>query len=91
MRFARRGRPFRIRARAVGSRLPFVRLGLYSRSGKGLGHSRLFRMPRGRLLRPHIWIRRRLPRGTYTIVARAATPGGTRLRAFRRGIVIRRR
>jgi hypothetical protein len=91
MRFAHRGRPFRLRARALGSGMTAVRLGLYSRSGKGLGHSRLFRMPRGRLLRPHIWVRHRLPRGRYTIVARAAATGGTRLRAARRGIVIRRR
>ena len=88
MRFARRGRPFQIRARALGSGLPYVRLGLYTRGGKPMGHSRLFRMRRGRLLRPHIRVRRKLPRGTYTIVARAQTPGGTRLRAFRRGIAI---
>ena len=88
MRFARRRRPFRIRARALGSGLAYVRLGLYSRSGKGFGHSRLFRMRRGRLLRPHVRVRRKLPRGTYTIVARAQTPGGTRLRAYRRGIRI---
>lgn len=91
MRFARRGRPFRIRARALGSRLDAVRLVVLSRSGRRLGRSRVFRMPRGRLLRPHVWVRHRLRRGRYTIVARARTPGGTRLRAYRRGIVIRRR
>ena len=91
MRQARGGRPFRIRARALGSRLTAVRLGLYSQSGRPLGHSRLFRMSRGRLLRPHLWVRRRLAPGRYKIVARAQTPGGTRLRAYRRGIVIRRR
>jgi hypothetical protein len=88
MRSARRGHPFRIRARALGSGMAAVRLGLYSRSGKPLGHSRLFGMRRGRLLRPHIHVRRKLARGTYKIVARAETPGGTRLRAFRRGIDI---
>jgi len=91
MREARGGRPFRIRARALGSRLSAVRLGLYSRSGRPLGHSRLFRMSRGRLLRPHVWVRHRLAPGRYTFVARAETPGGTRLRAYRRGVVIRRR
>ena len=91
MRFACRGRPFRIRARALGSRLDRVRLTLVGRGGRRLGRSRVFRMPRGRLLRPHLRVSHRLARGRYTIVASARTPGGTRLRAYRRGIVIRRR
>jgi hypothetical protein len=91
MRAARRGRPFRIRVRAHGSGLSSVRLALYDRKGRRLGRSRVFRMERGRLLRPHIKVRRRLARGRYRVLAKALTPGGTRLRAERRGIVIRRR
>lgn len=90
MRFAHRGRPFRIRARALGSSFTSVRLTLVGRHGRRLGRSRVFGMRRGRLLRPHLRVSQRLARGRYTIVASAKTPGGTRLQAYRRGILIRR-
>ena len=91
MRRARRGRPFRIRARAVGSRLRGVRISVYSMSGRRIGGSRVFYMPRGRLLRPRVWVKRRLPRGSYAVVARARMPSGRRLGGSRHGIEINRR
>jgi hypothetical protein len=91
MRFAHRGRPFRIRARALGSGFASVRLTLIGRGGHRLGRSRVFGMRRGRLLRPHLRVGHRLARGSYTIVASARTPDGTKLRSYRRHIIIRRR
>ena len=91
MRRARRGRPFRIRTRAVGSRMHGVRISVYSMSGRRIGGSRVFYMPRGRLLKPRVWVKRRLRRGSYTVVARARMPSGPRLSGARGGIEINRR
>jgi len=91
MRRARRGHPFRIRARAVGSRLRGARISVYSAGGRRVGGSRVFSMSPGKLLRPRVWVKRRLRRGAYTVVGSARMPDGRRVRGYRRGIEINRR
>ena len=81
---ARRGRPFRIRVRALGSRLRGVRISVYGRRGRRVGGSRPFGMGTHRRYRPLVRVKGRLRGGGYRIVARARTPGGRRIRGATR-------
>ncbi len=89
MRRARRGRPFRIRVRAVGDTVTGVRLLLHDRLNRRVGSSRPFTLT-GETRKPRIRVTRRLRKGRYRISATGVTAEGIGVRGART-IRIRRR
>ena len=91
LRRARRGRPFRLRVRAVGATLRQVRIVLRNRRGRRVGRSRLVGLRRGRARGVVIRVSRRVPRGRFRFVARGSTAEGLSVKATKRLRVRRRR
>ena len=91
LRRARRGRPFRLRVRAVGATLRQVRIVLRNRRGRRIGRSKVVGLRRGRARRVVIRVSRRVPRGRFRFVARGLTAEGLSVKATKRLRVRRRR
>ena len=81
-RGARRGRPFKIRVRAVGGRLHGTRIVVRNSRGRPVGRSKRFSLGQRRKL-VRVWVSRRLAAGRYRIVAAGHDATGRRVRAAR--------
>lgn len=90
MRGARRGRPFRVRVRALGGTVGRVRVLAVGRRGRVVARSRPLDLRRGQLKQPRVRVRRRLRPGRYRIAAIGRADDGRRVRGARR-VLLRRR
>jgi len=91
LRRARRGRPFRLRVRAVGATLREVRIVLRNRRGRRVGRSRLVGLPRDRTRGVAIRVSRRMRPGRFRLVALGSTAEGLSVKATKRLRVRKRR
>lgn len=90
MRRARRGRPFKIRVRAVGDTLTGVRLIVRDRLNRQIGSSARF-MLKARTRKPRVRVRRRLGPGRYRIIATGENAEGITVRTIKRVRIKKRR
>ena len=89
-RRARKGRGFRVRARARGAGLRGVRLVLRNRRGKRVGRSTVVNLRAGKTRKVRVRVGRRLKRGRYRLQGSGVTAEGRRLTGARRLRVARR-
>ena len=83
MRRARRGRPFRVRVRAVGAGLRNVRVALRNARGARVGLSRAFGLA-GKRKTVRVFVKRRPAAGRYRLNAVGRTTSGRRVASSRR-------